>query len=294
MPMVIIQTYNDFSLTGHDFPDLNQSDLPERAQDFSTFLGTPNNNNVIRFTMLYDGKIVMKNPADIDYNFSVSNGARNLAFITYERAYNRLVINENWKLSRNIVSNRMIDNHPIIPRSSFFNIDIHATRNRKFNTMSLRVDNGSFATLFFTDCELLFVRFNGIYARNRFLCHMNGVENLNQIPAIVENTDENQLDPATNENPPIIRAATGENQMVPVRIETPVISRQSFLRFLMEAQLEMEGAIGTTVATYSTRYDLLFRFLIFMNEFISLRTTIQIHENRQFQSRLFHFLMNNN
>lgn len=75
------------------------------------------------------------------------------------------MINPNWRLNRDGVTNREIQSNPDLVRSTQLNFDV---KPNGLDWLDLKIDDSDFAAIMFTQ-ELLFVKMNGNFTEPRLL-----------------------------------------------------------------------------------------------------------------------------
>lgn len=170
MSKIIIQTYGKTEISGRHIPTFENG-----AAINQVFVA---DENVIYIEGKADKQIILSNKKDVKFRFSISNKNKIVANVEYrEKA---VYVNDNWSITENRVSNRMIRQQSQLVTSAnlSFIIDADNTRSVVNNRLDIRLNDGHFAALMFTDQELLLVRFNGNFVFARMAAFLE--QNLNR------------------------------------------------------------------------------------------------------------------
>lgn len=216
MSHITIQSADVIKFSGRDLQ-------PCDNKTSKSFVITPDNRCAIMGEIQGDrGSVHLKNSTDTNYIVSISTDNYVLAKLEYSGS--KIMVNDNWKITEDRVIARVINNQSALYTSRFFNIQLNRSETKNLNAIAIRINNGSFATLFLSNCELLFIRFNGRFAEKRLNAHIN-----RQIEELVE--QENR-DESTSNNRDVIGGS-----VTPPQVNIPAVNipaRSQFLRYMQQ------------------------------------------------------------
>lgn len=168
MSVITVQTYG---IVGIFAKVIQFSNMVERS-----FCLTPDNIHAITVEIKSDRKIVLRNTPDIPFWFSVQVGSYIVANVRYREG--RIEVNDNFSMENDQVINRMIRLHSPLVKSSFLHFHLNTCGSHTMNEIAIRLNNSSYATMFMTNFEPLFFRFNSVFTSNRLSSHITPVTNL--------------------------------------------------------------------------------------------------------------------
>lgn len=190
MSVVTIQTYGIVGIFGKD---VQYSNMVARS-----FCITPDDIHAINVEIKCDRKIVLTNTPDIPFWLSVQIGSYIVTNVRYREG--KIYINDNFSIENGQVINHVIGTHTPLVKSPFLNLHLNTCGSHTMNEIAFRLNHSSYATLFMTNFELLFVRFNGVFASNRLSSHITPATNLVN-PVNYQNMPENALQLYNPNNP---------------------------------------------------------------------------------------------
>lgn len=162
MPKVYIKIYADYTVSGSDFATVS-------SQTMRRIVFSPDNKHMTSISQLRDGCLIMVNQGGVPVNFTISRNRKVIASVKQNGIDPILLINTNWKLTEEGISNREIHTNPDLPMSSALNIDIGSEDSTI--RIDLKIENSGFAACVLSKKELLCVRMNG----NHFVPRLQGV-----------------------------------------------------------------------------------------------------------------------
>lgn len=163
MSKLYIKMYDPFVITGQDFAQ-------QTSQNMRRTLFSPDSTHCVSIVRLrQDGTVLLTNEGKVSFNLTISRTRRVLAVLKYQPEFSLVSVNNNWRISKEGVTNRAIDKNPDLFMSQHINIDLYGPHIAR---VDVKVDDSSFACLVFTDKDLLFVRMNGNHAVPRLIDFM--------------------------------------------------------------------------------------------------------------------------
>lgn len=164
MSKVYLKVYDDFRLSGNDFDLVDNGSL--RRIVFS-----PDNVHSISLVKLADGTLLITNEGKVAFDMTISRERKVLAVVKYRSNAADLLINTNWKLDKDGVTNREIYANPDLLFSKMMNVEIQAKED--IIRTDFEINNSGFACGIFSRNDLLFLRMNGNHAMPRLMDVIN-------------------------------------------------------------------------------------------------------------------------
>lgn len=171
MSQFVIRTFGRIQVTGKDFE-------PFEDDEARNILATPDDKHLIRIHSQAN-KILINNPANIDWAFTVTGYANNdlhvYAVLSYKAGTNVILVNNNWSIHVEGPTNRMVQDHDELNVNLFMNIRLHSSNfeNISMGRIDVSFNNSETTSLFFTPTELLFLSLNGDATENAVNEHTN-------------------------------------------------------------------------------------------------------------------------
>lgn len=157
MSKIYLQTYGAFSVSGKDFPTVISGN--EHRLTFS-----PDNVHSITLNFLRNGLLLFNNPTKTKFDFTIARNKRSMVLVKFRfNNEGQLFLNNNFRISKEGVSNREIHENPNTMASNVLHLNF-TDEVSAFGRADLKVDESGFAACIFTDIQLLFVRMNGNHA----------------------------------------------------------------------------------------------------------------------------------
>lgn len=155
--------YDTFVISGQDF-------ATQTSQALRRTLFSPNGTHSVSIIRLrQDGTLLLTNEGKVSFTITISRNRRVLAVLKYLPESSLVSINNNWRVSREGVANRAIDQNPDLFMSPHLNIELNGPHIAR---VDVKVDDSSFACMVFTEKDLLFVRMNGNHVVPRLIDFM--------------------------------------------------------------------------------------------------------------------------
>lgn len=147
-------------ISGRDFASFAEGEIRNLTTTFD-------NHHLIRIISNEKNEVLLDNPANVPFEFTVTGFANNdvhvYAKCEYQPLSRSIKVNNNWTIAEDGPSNQMISGHLANEISPFFNIRFHST-NYANNTMcrlDLSINEAEISSMFFTPAELLFINLDG-------------------------------------------------------------------------------------------------------------------------------------
>lgn len=160
MSKLYVKMYSHYTVAGQDFGT-------EDPENIRRTVFSPDNVHSISMVRLRDGALLFTNEAMVSFDFTISRGRRVLAVLKCRPKSSSIAINNNWRVQGDVVENCAIHENPDLHMSPHLNINI--PDNQSITRVDVKMDDGSFACLMFSEKDLLFVRMNGNHVHPRLL-----------------------------------------------------------------------------------------------------------------------------
>lgn len=160
MSQIRLRLFGRNEITGRNFAAFGEGEERNINTSFD-------DEHLIRIISYASNEILLDNPGNVTFEFSVTGFANNdihvYAKCEYQPLTRTIRVNNNWFIGEAGPSNKLVNDHPAYEISKFFNIRFHSC-NFADNTMcrlDMRINDGEISSMIFTPAELLFINLDG-------------------------------------------------------------------------------------------------------------------------------------